>query len=156
VNNLLRDWRVLTGEYRRSFLALVGTLFLVMALDFTLRVLVLRDAGLRDFSAPSSSSIAAPESEESIFKRLEAWVPAKVTVVTPKERDIRLQGMFGSGAEARAALLLVAPDGASERVRASLGQVVEGWTVEKIELGRVVLKRGEESRELLLFRPRPE
>jgi hypothetical protein len=156
MKKLLADWSDLIRGHRRGFQLLVLLLLLGFAADFTLRVLVLRDSDPRSFSAPEAATLAAADTAESIGQRLSAWIPTKEAEPVAQERQISLQGVFGAGSEARAALLLGAPGGPPERVRATVGQVVEGWTVERIELGRVLLKRGEESRELVLFRPKPE
>jgi hypothetical protein len=48
-------------------------------------------------------------------------------------------------------MALTTPGASTERVRATVGQVVDGWTVERIEPAKVILRRGEEVKELSLF-----
>ena len=54
--------------------------------------------------------------------------------------------------------LLQGSDPGAELIRAEEGQTVEGWLVEEVLPGRIVLRRGEEQQELLLrkFQPPPQ
>lgn len=147
----------LKSDFRGAFIGLLVVLLAIFSLDFVLRVLVMRDDSLRGVSVPPAAKIAPAASQSAIMKRFEAWIPPKLVVeAPPPEREISLQGIFGTGPEAKAALALSVAGGPPERIRATAGQVVDGWSVERIEPGRVVLKKGEESKELLLFRSRTE
>jgi hypothetical protein len=154
----LRDaWQVLRASYRRPFYVVLVIAALVMSIDFALRVFVARDPGLRRFTPPAEQTIARAETPEQIRQQLDLWLPTEPKEPEVVERQISLQGVFGSGTEIAAILALSPPTGAPvERVRATAGQVVEGWTVERITRREVTLKKGVESRELLLFRPRTE
>lgn len=157
MNAFLNSLRTLRDEYRKPFLGLLGFLLSIFSLDFLLRVMVLRDSSVRNFSAPKGDTISVPATADAVLRRLEAWIPKPVIVEPPPaERQIVLQGIFGAGAEAKAVIALVSPDGGStERTRATVGMQVDGWTVEKISMGKVVLKKGEEHRELVLFPGKP-
>jgi hypothetical protein len=72
-------------------------------------------------------------------------------VSTNTERVMQLQAVFASGAAKSAFIAATAPDGQVERIRAPVGHVIDGWTVETVESRKVVLKRGEERRELVMF-----
>ena len=153
---LLESYRFLRNQYPRPFFALIIVLALLICLDFALRISVLRDSSARVFSTPASAAVKPLEGAESALKRLEAWIPAPVVVeAPPAEREIVLQGIFGTGKEAKAAIALVSLGGGPvERLRATIGQEFDGWTVQHIGSGKVILKKGEETRELVLFRPK--
>jgi hypothetical protein len=154
----LRDeWQVLRSSYRRPCYVVIVIAALVLISDFWLRVFVARDPGLRGFTPPAAQTIARAETTEQIRQQLDLWLPTKPKEPEVVERQISLQGVFGSSTEIAAVLALSPPTGTPvERVRATKGQVVEGWTVESITRREVILKKGEEGRELLLFRPRTE
>lgn len=152
-NWLQENWRLLLTHFRGGFIALLVVLVLALAADFFVRVFVPADPSARTYAPPGEFSFRPPETAEQVLKRLEVWIPPRVVEVPPPpEREITLQGIFGSANERRAALVVAAPGGvAPERVRATVGQVIEGWTVERIDASKVILRRGEEVRELSLF-----
>ena len=161
----MRVWRWLLNEivhafinYRSATRVIVALLALVFILDFVFRVHVGRNPSLRLFTPPEVPAIAKPEGPEVMKSRILVWFPPPTEPTEAvKERVIGLQGVFGSREGRRAALTVSVADGSVvERVRATEGQVVEGWTVAGIEPGRVVLRRDDETKELLLFRPRTE
>ena len=157
MNNLRLLMSSVRQDHRGPFIGLLVLLISGFAVDFVTRALILRDDSMRSFTIPQVARVTPAEDQKSILKRFEAWVPAKLVVeAAPPEREISLQGVFGAGVEARAALALSVPGTPPERIRATVGQVVDGWTVERITPGRVFLKKGEELKELVLFRSRTE
>ena len=70
--------------------------------------------------------------------------------------SLSLSAVIINGAQRMA--LLQGPDPGAELFRAEEGQSVEGWLVEEVLPGRIVLRRGEEQQELLLrkFQPPPQ
>jgi hypothetical protein len=149
-----QQWRLLTGSYRLSTAILCAALIAIFCADFFSRLAVFRDASVRRFEAPAAVSIVSPPAVDEIKKFVEAWAaPPPQEVAAPVERKMVLQGVFGTRADRSAAVALFPPEGGSpERVRATVGAPIEGWTVKRIDAERVILSRGEESRELLLFR----
>lgn len=149
---LRENAEVLLRHFRGAFIALLALLTLGLALDFFFRVFVSADPSARVYTPPAELSFRSPDTREQVLKRLEAWIPPRVVVVPPPpERELTLQGIFGSAKERRAAIVVAEPGGAPERVRATVGNVIEGWTVERIDASKVILRRGEEERELLMF-----
>ena len=141
----------------RRLLVVVAALVAVFVLpDFSNRVFVGRDSSLRAFKAPDLVVLTAVVSKAKAVESLNAWLPKKAAdVAESKPREIVLQGTFVVSGQARAALSLVSPAGLpAQRVKAVVGDVVEGWTVAAIELRKIILKRGDESREILMFRRR--
>jgi hypothetical protein len=151
---LIQQWHTLKGRYRIAALLLVAFLLLAFVLDFVLRVVVLRDASIRRFVPPPAASVATAPRADEVNKFIQSWsAPPPEAAATPVERKIVLQGVFGSRTDRSAAIALFAPEGGNpERVRAVKGQIVEGWTIERIDAERVILSRAGESQELLLFR----
>jgi hypothetical protein len=149
---LAGQWRLLVTQYRGPSITLLVLLPIVFALDFVVRVLVVPDPSARSFKAPAEVRVRAPDNPQDVLKRLEAWIPPRPVVeVAPPVRELKLQGVFGPATERRAAMALTTPGASTERVRATVGQVVDGWTVERIEPAKVILRRGEEVKELSLF-----
>jgi hypothetical protein len=140
-------WRLWLGLWAVTALPLI-------ALDFFLRVHVPRDDELRAFTAPSSAKLTPAVTLDDVRQRLETWFPAPVVAQTV-ERTIILQAVFATGGQSSALLAATGPNGQVERVRAPVGHVIDEWVVETIEPKRVVLKRGEERRELVMFGSRP-
>ena len=144
------------SESRASMIAAGAVVALVVAMDFAGRLFVGRDASLRVFSAPAVTPVPAAIEKSAAVAALQRWIPVKVTeIVDSKPREIVLQGVFVVAGQARAALSLVSAVGLPpQRVRAVVGDVVEGWTILAIDKRKVVLRRGEESREIWMFRRR--
>lgn len=142
------------SEHRFAFLLAAALVCIVALFDFSNRLYVGRDRSLRAFVAPPVRVAAAVPSREAVLQDLTKWV-GQDRAAQPKPRQIVLQGVFYAGATPRAAVSLVAEDGRpTERMRVSIGDVVEGWKVESIDPKRVLLKRDSESRELVLFKRR--
>lgn len=139
----------------RPLAVLAGALLVLMAADFYFRVLVLRDSDSRSFTKPSAIKVVTPTPADAIFAKLESWVPKKVVVeAPPPPNQLVLQAIFGVGRDAKVVIAIIPPDGsAPQRLRLSTGEVVDGWTVDQISRSAVALKKGEETKELLLFRP---
>ena len=149
----------MTWKAHRAPLAIALALSLVVfALDFSHRIFVGRDTRARKFDAPVFRALPQQIAGESIRSELVAWVgDERVDKAKPKE--ILIQAIFYSDNEPRVIFaLLSSGDQPSQRardvqrVRAVKGDSVEGWVVQAIEARRVVLTRGNESRELTLFK----
>ena len=124
----------------------------ISILDFRSRLYVSRASEIREFSAPVIPSIAAPTPRSVVVREVAAWVGEDESF-NVKPRELVLQGIFFTTAGPRAALSLVDANGRSpQRVRAVVGDEVEGWKIEAIEARRVIIRRGSESRELVLFK----
>ena len=67
-------------------------------------------------------------------------------------RDIVLEAVFGTPGKLKAAILLKGEGQPTERLVLVQGDKVEGWLLESLEPRRLVLKKDQESRELVLFR----
>lgn len=157
MSRLLTLWREAVSAYRKPMQVFGVVLALMMLIDFFARVYVSRDASLRTFTAPTIQKTPQRVTATAALAQIESWLPVKQEVEPPKERDISLQGIFSSKAGGVAAVVLRDPNsGSSESLRVAEGQIVEGWTIERIGPRKVTLRRGEQSRELLLFRPPTE
>ena len=153
MTTLLALWRDLLAGDRRLLLAVAALLGAAVLTDFVLRVHVPRDASLREFTRPPKLEVPAPVAAPVAAAAVESWLPATPVEAAKKEREFLLRGIFRSRSAAAVALGLRDPDtGATQALRAAQGEVVDGWTIERIEPRRVTLRRGEEDRELLLFR----
>ena len=147
----------MTWSESRGFMIAAGaSVALVVSMDFSGRLFVARDASLRVFSAPATAPVPAAIDKLAAMSALQRWLPGKpVAAADTKPREIVLQGVFVVAGQARAALSLVSALGLPpQRVRVVDGDVVEGWTVIAIEKRKIVLRRGDESRELWMFRRR--
>ncbi len=122
----------------------------VLVLDFFLRIYVPRDESLRAFSKPSVAQIEKASSSEQLRQRLQQLFPPPATTAV-QERVMTLQAVFAVGQAKSAFIAAAAADGQVERIRAPVGHVIDGWVVESVESRKVVLKRGEERRELVMF-----
>lgn len=148
----------MTWSASRWFMIGAGVLVMFLSsVDFQNRLWVGRDESLRVFSAPAAAPVPAAIDKLTAMGSLQKWLPRKtINVVDTKPREIVLQGSFGaSTGQARAALSLVSAVGLpSQRVKAVVGDVVEGWTIVAIEKRKIVIRRGDESREIWMFRRR--
>ena len=157
MSRLAQLWRGLLVDYRRPLQGLGAVLLLAIVVDFVVRVHVPRDASLREFKAPASMRVPDAVPAATVAAALEAWLPSAAVTGPPKEREIALQGIFRAPAGAIAVVTLRDPGGgAVETLRTTEGQTVEGWTVEEISARKVTLRKGEQTRDLLLFRPPAE
>lgn len=141
---------------RVLFIAVTALCAVLVLPDFSTRVFVGRDSSLRAFKSPDLVVLTAVVSKAKAVESLNVWLPKKVAdAAVSKPREIVLQGTFVFAGQARAALSLVSPAGLPpQRFKAVVGDVVEGWTVAAIEIRKIVLRRGDESRELSMFRRR--
>lgn len=146
-------WRDFVTGYRRPLLALTIVLLLVALFDFIGRIYVPRDASLRVFTAPRAVKIPEFIDTAKVLASLETWLPSQAVVEPPKEKEISLQGIFSSRGAGVAAVVLRDPtSGAMQSMRVAAGQEVEGWRVELISPRKVMLRKGDQVRELVLFR----
>ena len=108
------------------------------------------------FLAPVVTPVPVAIEKSAALASIQRWLPGKPSeAADTKPREIVLQGAFVVAGQARAALSLVSAVGLPpQRVKAVVGDVVEGWTILAIDKRKVVLRRGEESREIWMFRRR--
>ena len=155
---LLDLWLEIARRNQQLFVGLTGLLVSIFLLDFSLRVFVSRDDELRKFSAPELRPLASGMRMDVIRSRLERALPAPPSteeLAAKQPRDIALQGVFISrGSRVAALVLLPQGDKPLERRNVALGGEVDGWTVERVEVSRVALKKGSETKELVMFRVR--
>ena len=136
-------------------LALIISLF--AAEDFFDRILVPRDESLRRFDTPAISMVVDLATAETILKKVTDWVPEPTIESVVKSREITLQAIFSQGGKTEAFIVLLADgDRLEERVKVAVGSEVDGWRVQSISRTRVMLKKGDEQRVLVVFRGRME
>jgi hypothetical protein len=96
---------------------------------------------------PTPSTAAA----DAIQKQFATWMPVPAPPPPPPP-ELRLQGVLGSGSQIRASLVLVEGSGAiSASFLVSKGEAVQDWVVQRIDRKGVQLKRGTETKDLILF-----
>lgn len=141
-------------EAKKPLLYLLVLVVPLLAVDFVLRVLVLRDPALRKVETISKREASAPISAAAVKADFERWMPKPVEVQPQNlPRTMRLQGIFTARGIEKASILLESPSGLPpERVNAVKGQLVDGWTVVDISRHRVKLTREAETKELIMFR----
>ena len=143
---------------RRRLALLGGLLALVAAADFSQRVYVGRDPALRAFEQPEIRPLPAPVAAAAVRARMREWLPtlggqAPAAGATVEAPELALQGVFVRRGQATAVFALRSPAGATiETKRAAEGDVVQGWTVKRIDRRGVTLQRDGGLRQLLLFR----
>jgi hypothetical protein len=144
----------LLGALRSRWRALLSVWALlalpVILLDFFLRVYVPRDDSLRTFVTPPVVQVEPATSPDRLRQQLQQLFPPPVSTVSA-ERIMTLQAVFASGTTKSAFIVASSANGQVERIRSPVGHVIDGWTVEAVESRKVVLKRGEERRELVMF-----
>ena len=132
----------------------------LIIVDFMLRVWVVDDHELKRFTKPKVPKAAV---ESAASARAESRVAAWMPVLSPEreakkmERTIALEGVFIRRSSRVAMLALTAAEGGGvERVRVTIGDQIDGWTVDTVSGRRVTLSRNGESRELLILRGRAD
>ena len=145
-----RAWKFIK-TYPRA-VALVSVLVCAtMALDFYSRIFVPREPELRVWRAPAPVTIFNAPDAAVVSSALTAWLPA-APVDQPKPRDIVVQGVFtGNGVRVAALVLRPVGTGIEERRLVSVGEQVEGWTVDSIAADSVQLSKGEERKAFKLL-----
>lgn len=160
MNKVLREWMQTFRERPWLFGWMAVILFLFCLLDFFARIFVARDSELRKFNAPVLLTMPRDETAELVEARLTAALPAVPQVdeaAQAKPREIALQGVFGSRGQRTAILVLLPQDEKPlERRNLQQGGEIDGWLVERIEGTRVMLRKGSESKELVMFRGKSE
>lgn len=139
---------------RPVVMATLAVVAVFVLLDFFLRIFVGRGAELRPYQAPVAAAAPAPFDAKAASERLESWLPkaaAKEDII--QERTLALTGVFRSGGSVRATIFLE-PSGSlrGQYVLVSRGDEVDGWRVERIEARRVSLSKGDQVRELEMFK----
>lgn len=147
---IARIWQF-TKTHPRFVVASAVLVCATMALDFHSRIFVPREPELRVWRAPSAAtSFSAPDAAV-VSSALAAWLPT-AAVDEPKPRDIVIQGVFtGNGVRVAALVLRPIGPGVEERRLVSVGEQVEGWTVESIAADFIQLSKGEERKALKLL-----
>jgi len=145
-------------QYPRLF----ASVFLLIALMFASRFFadfwVPRSDTLRAFSAPRVKNFPASASSEWVLTKIDGWFPvAPADSGTEKvvERQILLQAVYGERSQLKAVFLLKSEGAADERVTVRSGEMVEGWTLKEVQRKRVILLKGDLTRELVLFPAKP-
>jgi hypothetical protein len=139
---------------RRLLFFTLAIALIVAAIDFPLRVLMLRDSAARSFAKPSLSSVPKASTKSLIDERLKAWFPQPPPPEKPAERSMSLAGVFAAGGQIRA-MVQLGPFGDLPPQYVTVGvtePVSDGWVLETIDGQRVVLRRNAEVRELTVFR----
>jgi len=154
--NWARLREVLHGP-RHLLAMLTLVLFLVVLIDFFDRIFVSRDESLRRFDTPAIAKVINPTSAETILERVTVSVPEPKVEIVVKAREMALQAVFSQRGKTEAFILLLADAGRpEERVKVAVDAEVDGWKVASINRTRVTLKRGDEQRELVIFRGKVE
>jgi hypothetical protein len=153
VREQIRDLWIAGLQHRKVLLSLFGIVTLIFVVDFTSRVFVSRDETARAFRAPSAAvELSRPEAAET-QQRINRWFqPPEEKPKEPPPRDIVLEAVFGIPGKLKAAIMLKGEGQPTERLVLVQGDKVEGWLLESLEPRRLVLKKDQESRELVLFR----
>lgn len=142
---------------RHLLMALVLAIVIIASTDFFDRIFVPRDDSLRRFNTPVVVKVGAPPTTESILQRVTEWVPEPTVQIVGKPREIALQAIFSQRGKAEAFVVLLADaDRPEERLKVAVDAEVDGWRVQSISRTRVILKKGDEQRELIIFRGKVE
>ena len=160
MKQLFGEWLLVIKGRPRLFGWFAGLACLVCLVDFLTRIQVLRDAESRRFTAPVMQTMPREETAAVIQTRLTTALPEIRPVdeaAEVKPRDVALQGVFMSRG-LRTAVLVLLPQGDKpmERHNVQSGGEIDGWLVERITGTRVTLRKGSETRELVMFRGKVE
>lgn len=149
----IRDLWIAGEQHPRVLLSLFGIVTLIFVVDFASRVFVERDETARAFRAPGAVvELSRPEAAAT-QQLINRWFqPPEDKPKEPPPRDIVLEAVFGTPGKLKAAILLKGEGQPTERLVLVQGDKVEGWLLESLEPRRLVLKKDQESRELVLFR----
>lgn len=139
---------------RRLVVVVSGMTVLVALVDFPTRVLVTRTLESRPFVIPQPEAVSDTASREAIDARLRQWFPRPPEPEVPTERGMTLRGVFGVAGGSRAIIQLdPIGDLPAQYLTVSRGDAVsDGWVAENVETQRVILRRSDETRELVIFR----
>ena len=151
--NLLQwsAWRDLWVARRSMLIALVSICVLISGIDFVGRIWVARDSTLREFQVPRLPPVPAVKPADFVQKQFAVWMPVPVPPPPPPP-ELRLQGVLGAGSQIRASLVLVESSGAiSASFLVAKGESAQDWVVERVDRKGVRLKRGGETKDLILF-----
>lgn len=144
----------------RLFGWLAGLACVICLVDFLTRIQVSRDAESRRFTAPVMQAMPREEAAAVIQSRLTTALPEVRPAdqeVEVKPREVALQGVFmARGLRTAALVLLPQGDEPMERRNVQAGGEIDGWQVERITGTRVILRKGSEVRELVMFRGKVE
>lgn len=153
----LATWRERLHGPRHLLAALTLILALIVSIDFFGRIFVSRDESLRRFEVPVIAKSVDPTPAEFMLQRVVGWVPEPKIETVVKPREMALQAVFSQRGKTEAFILLLADaDRSEERVKVAIDAEVDGWKVTSVSRTRVVLKKGDEVRELVIFRGKVE
>ena len=152
-------WRSLWLNRRTLLVTAMIACLLLATLDFYVRVWVARDSTLRQFTVPKLPAIPSALAVDLVDKQFARWMPVPVPPPPPPPPppELRLQGILGAGPQIRASLVLVEASGVvAARFLVAKGEPVQDWVVQRVDRKSVQLKRGGETKDLLLFPSRVE
>lgn len=153
---MLINWIRVVRKNRGFFSWLVGLVAALCLLDFFSRVYVGRDGALRRFAAPAVQPLRPTMETATIAERLSLALPPPPSAeeaARVRPREIALQAVFGWRQSRRAVLVLLPQDDTPIEQRAvGVGVDIDGWLVERIEASKVTLRKGTETKELVMFR----
>jgi hypothetical protein len=153
MRNQLKDIWTTGSKHPKVLLTLFGIVTLVFVADFVGRVFVGRDASVRSFRAPSTPIVLSRPDPITTRQSIDSWFqPPEVKPKEPPPREISLEAVFGIPGKLKAAIVLKGEGQPTERFVLVQGDKVEGWVLELLEPRRLILKKDQESRELILFR----
>lgn len=139
---------------RRVIVAL-SILVVALGMHFYFSVLVVSDADDRSRVDRPTAMLPSADTTDLRTKKLREWLPIQ-TVDAPElaKREPNLLGVFVSRRSgAKAYIVLTSSDGRPPSYfLASTGDILEDWTVQRILPKSVELSKGDERRELLIFR----
>jgi hypothetical protein len=142
-------------------LLLVGMLLAVVGVrEFTQRVWVARDPGLRAVQLDAPAIVTAAEASPTMQAALHAWFPVlrdaaenQADPADPKSWQFALVGMFAQQNALTGVVAAWLPGSTSaEIVRVAEGTAVHDWKVTQLAARRVTLALENDTRELVLFK----
>lgn len=153
----VRDYWLQIRRRPRLFAVVCFFLTTWLVIDFATRVWVSRDLSLRSFAPKPVATIPRSPQVSAVKSAISEWFPIVAAAdQAPPPREMVPQGIFRSEGQSVAIVLLKAnetqPD---ERRRLVVGDLVDGFTVESIDIRRIVLTKDGQTRELVLLRGKP-
>lgn len=151
---LIAAARETAKQYPRLFAGVLLSAAGIFAIRWGADFWVPRSAALRVFEAPEVKPYPAAINREWSLEKIDSWFPEATIDASAGnvvERQILLQAVYGERKQLNAVFLLKAEGAPDERVTLVTGETVEGWTVKDVQRKRVILSRGDQTRELVLF-----
>lgn len=150
-------WEALRAVPQAVLWALGVMMALGVGVDFWSRVWVGSDERLRAFAIPKVVALSPPVSEANIQQSMQNWFPKPAVVEEVKPKELVLQGVLRAKGRSSAVIAVRVP-GQPPSVRSLLreGEIIEGWTVERIDSRAVLIKNGDQTQTLTMLRTKPE